>query len=341
MNEELNSKLQSGVYQGTPETAAASTPTPTSSRIRTMKSDVSEAIKTQHETSVSIALAEEKKKEALRKQLLSEKIEQPQAPQRAARPVARVFFAGIILLCFAGLGLAYVFVVPKLGNITIPNINISLPDFKKSAKTETEQKAAPIIPLADSIIPAQSEKRITLTNKTPLQLLVGIKEEGDLGITSGTIKNVYLTEKNEDGIESPITANRLIAFSKIVAPEEILRTIEAPFMVGYYGEQNGEATPFLLLTITDSDTGIVAMLAWEEKLLVFLTTFTEWGSSSSRQLTSKFSDVVINKKDAREATTAAGQTILYTFPSENTILITGSRTAMSALLRAYSESQRP
>ena len=64
-----NKKFEPGIYQGVPGAPKqVSIPKPPR-LIRTMKLDMEEAIKEQHETSVSIAIAEEKKQAEIKEEV--------------------------------------------------------------------------------------------------------------------------------------------------------------------------------------------------------------------------------------------------------------------------------
>lgn len=296
---------------------------PRENLIRTMGSDMAEAIKKQKETEVSIALAEEKKKAAARAEALgSGEMDAP-----APRPIGRVVIVLIIILVIALLGAAYVFVLPKISSIQLPKI--SLPSFPSATKPSGTTATPVTPPLAPSLVPAQSEKRISISTKTPAQLLATIREERSVGTPAGTIKNLYITEDQGNG-PIQITAERLLAFENTRTPDLLARSLEKEFMAGFFGETNGGATPFLILKVSDHDAALAGMLEWEPGLSGFIDNI--FGAGIGGDAIIKFRDVTTLGKDVRLLETPSGIKIAYAFADQNTIVITRSRTALETLI---------
>lgn len=321
-------KLVPGVYQGAPGTIQrAENIEPSAPRIiRTMKSDADEAIKRQNETAVSIAIAEEKK----RAEVVASKQAQNKAVSSAPKPVGRALVVVVILLICTALGLAYVFVSPKLGAIKLPKI--SIPSFGKPAGTTSSVSITPATAsLAYSLIPAQSEKRFDINKQTPAQIFSAIPLEQEY---PESIKNLYFTE-TAGATSTEISANRFLTFAKLQAPEILTRSLEKQFMAGIFEESmqtnpNGRATPFLILKVSSYETGLAGMLEWEASLPRGFDTI--FGTKVANPANTKFRDVVILGKDARILEGAGGNTIAYTFANKNTIVLAGSRTALEKLL---------
>lgn len=326
-----NTKLEPGVFQGTPESPyekAAATKPPL--LIRTMKSDMAEAVKNQNETSVSIAIAEEKKRAAA----LAEKSkasssspggETAPAPKR----IGRFVFILIVLLIGALVGLGYVFLLPKLGALNIELPQITLPSFGKPAIAPALTAPSGVEPLAPSLIPAQSEKRFNLSNATPGSIFSGIIGEHVNGVPQGTIKNLYFTEMI-GATSTAISASRLISFVGAQIPDILTRTLEKQFMTGFLGESGDTATPFIVLKVSDHNTGLAGMLEWEPSILNNIVAL--FGMSITGGAPTKFHDVIILGKDARALETSSGAGIFYAFADQSTIVITGSRSALETLL---------
>lgn len=323
-------KLEPGVYQGTPEFAQQQkTEEVCAPRIiRTMKSDADEAIKRQNETAVSIAIAEKKKRE----KELAESARSKQAPGETApsapKPINRFIVVIVVALVGASIGLAYVFVLPKFAAIKLPAV--SIPSFGKPESTPvatapaTKQSTA----LVNSLVPAQSEKRFGVANRA--DALAGIATEMKQGTSSGSIKNLYFTEGGESA-SAVISANRLLSFVNVSAPDILTRSLEKQFMAGFWGEKNGGAVPFVILKVSSKETGLAGMLDWETDLPRFFDTL--FGTTiSSGSTKTKFRDIVVNGKDARIFETSPNSAIAYAFANQNTIVIAGSKNALDALM---------
>jgi hypothetical protein len=322
-----NKKLEPGVYQGTPDASQTKTADSSPRIIRTMKSDVAEAIKKQNETSVSIAIAEEKKQAKARADALAVRQTQSESTPPAPKRIGRVVIVLIIVLIVLLSALAYIFILPKLGAIRMPSIQLS------SSEKPSNANVAPVThvvePLAPSIIPAQSEKRINIGNNTLSQVVATIVAERANGNPAGSIKNLYFTE-NQGDVSVPLTTDRLFDFGNIQTPNILTRSLEKQFMAGFFGEENGGATPFLILKVSDYSAGFAGMLEWELILPgVFDTVFE---TNIGGDITARFHDITVTGKDARLFDTPSGAKIAYAFADKNTIVITGSRAALEALL---------
>lgn len=330
MNENIPRKpLEPGVYQGTPE-GFDSKKTTAPRIIRTMKSDIAEAIKNQNETSVSIAIAEEKKRAKTQADALATNQAEASNVPPAPKPIGRIIVVIVIILLFVALLLTYTFILPKIGAIKLPSI--SIPSFAKPANTTTNKSTTkPATPLAQSLVPAQSEKLLSITSQTRTQLFAEISTEAKQQIPSGSIKNLYFTEES-GSMSNVISANRLLIFAGISAPEILTRSLEKPFMAGFWGEQNDSSTPFVILKVSSKETGFAGMLEWESSLPHFFDTIFDTNIAGTITPTTKFHDIVVLGKDARIFNAQSKSALLYTFVNQNTIVIAGSHSALEALI---------
>ena len=323
-------KLESGVFQGTPESETEKKDdTPQPRLIRTMKSDAEEAIKKQNETLVSIALAEEKKRVQEQKEALAaaKKSQDDNNSTPAPKRIGRMVVVVVIVLIFSALIMAYLFVLPRLRAVQVPSISLS--SFIKPSTTATSAPAPVVEPLALSIIPAQSEKRFNISRETLSQMVTLMSSE-NTDLPAGSIKNMYISE---DGDTAPVavSVNRLLSFVGISTPEILTRSLEKSFMTGFLKEAGTQATPFLVLKVSSYDAGFAGMLDWEATLpQLFNSLFGTKIESGTTPI--KFHDVLIRGKDARAFSTPFGAMLAYTFTNQNTIIITGSLSALETLI---------
>lgn len=320
-------KLEPGVFQGRPDIPELEKVVPPR-LIRTMKSDVADAIKNQNETTVSIAIAEGKKQAVARAESGATKTQtEPSAP--APKPHGRIIIVIVALLVITALGLAYVFILPKFGAIKLPSITIPSFGTSKDTATATTTEVAVAPTLAPSLIQAQSEKRFNITTQTREQIVAEVAMEINHEIASGSIKNIYF---EESAATEPVavSVNHFLNFMKFSAPGFLARSLEKSFMTGFWGEENLSSTPFIILKVSDYDTGLAGMLEWED---TFSRSFyTLFGMDSGVNIPkTKFRDIIVLGRDARLLDIPSG-TITYAFANQNTVIITGSRTALEALL---------
>lgn len=331
-----------GVFQGSPE---VSTRTPAASSVRTMKSDISEAIKKQNETYVSIALAEERKRKAELEAQAVVAVQKTPVETAVPRRRGRIFIVlGVFFVVVAG-GLAINFFAPLARKITIPAI--SLPSFGgynelSTTTLPTEQVAAPVI-LAPSLIPAQSEKQFNISQETPELIFAKIAVEYASGVESGSIKNLYFNEevaRETGGGAGPagattavaVSAGGFLALTGVRIPDVFARVLESDFMAGILGEAT-RSTPFFILNVSSREGGLAGMLAWEKDLPRFFDTVFGTkiigGTPGGRLI---FRDTIILGRDVRTLETASGQNIVYAFADTDTIVIAGSSGALNELL---------
>ncbi len=330
-----------GVYQGSPDVPKTVLEL---SPIRTMKNDIADAVKDQNESLVSIAEAENRKKDAER----AMKSEEGTAVSTVPRPISRIIIVVVLVLVFVGIALSYKFVLPKILKINLPKL--SIPSFGSTTteprpSTPTDSR----VDLAPSLIKATTEKRFNTSKETPKQIFADIASLRVSGGTQGDIKNFYFYEdiSAPDGSRptdladtipqnrktASISANKLIILTGISAPGILARSLENIFMAGLLHEETGSpSSPFIILKVSNNDTGLAGMLEWEQSLPHFFDIIFGTNIEAGLSDNIKVRDVVLSSRDARvlEITPATG--IAYSFANPSTIIITGTRNALEKLL---------
>jgi hypothetical protein len=294
-------------------------------QIRTYKSDIAETIKKQGESLVKIAVAE--KKEARKK----DKVQKTQTHKKAT-----------IKVLIATLGL---FVVVTFGGVLIYQLNkkgvfSSIFDNLKNTpdKNITESTPAVIMP---SLIKASTEKKIILPEESEDMLDIIAKE---LRETSGSdsIKNIYLLETSTittgEGkriVQSVANVKKLLSAWKQNMPDMLSRSLSRDFMLGIYSSSPGTNTPFLIFKTNSHEQTFAGMFAWENTLpfdfynLFGLETMESYGT---------FRDSIVDGKDVRVLESVGGKTILiYSFPDENTAVITTNEATFIKILSGLSK----
>lgn len=315
-------KLEPGVFQGLPETITKKNDAPSSPRIiRTMRSDTAEVSIKHDKTFISTELEGKEKSVTPPPTPRTEFENTAPVPKR----IGRMVVVGVLALITVLSVLAYIFILPKLGDIKIPSISIKSPE----KPPETIEVPEPeIVPVSQSIIPAQYEKRFNLSTEIPAQMIANVAAERGQGNTMGSIKNLYFFE---EGVSlDQVSIIRLLNFAGISAPEILSRSLDEEFMAGFFGESDGGATPFIILKVSEYDTGIAGMLEWEPSLPRFFDTI--FGTRITDSGNTRFSDIIVAEKDARMLDVEGNDTIAYVFANENTIVIAGSQKALEAIV---------
>ncbi len=322
-----------GVYQGFTDTPK---PIVATSSIRTMQNDIAGAVKDQNESLVSIAIAEDEKNAAEREKVAIAREAERATVSITPRPIGRIIIVVMLILVLVGTGLAYKFVLPKLQKISTTKLPI--PSFgSPSTESLPTTPTASRVYLEVSIITAQTEKRFDVGKETTEHMFASVANERVTGGAQGDVKNLYFYEyiSTPDGTKKPvsISAGKLIMLSGVSVPEVLTRSLENTFMVGLLNEEAGSLpTPFIILKVSDHDTGFAGMLEWESSLPRFFDIIFSTNIESSLSHETKMRDVVLSSRDARVLEITSSLGIAYSFANPLTIVIAGSRNALERLL---------
>lgn len=333
-----------GAFPREPQATAPEGNVPFVQPMRTMKSDMARAIEEKNESLVSIALAEERKKAA---QLAAERVKEKEKASLdntssvAPRPHGRFFLVVVLMILFGAVGALGVVVVRVLPTLKIQLPDISLPDFGRPddtvGGTEPTPGSVPVV-LVPSLVPAQAEKKIDITGKSPENIFAEIASEHTLTVEKGMVKNIYFTEEvqGEEGMMIPqtITSQRLLELLESRVPEILTRSLEDDVMVGLLGEEAG-VTPFLVLKVSTYDGGMAGVLLWEKKLSSLFERVVGAGEPTSSTSQTVFRDVVIGGRDVRTVEVGSTKGVSYAFADATTLIIAGSRSALEELLTRY------
>lgn len=297
--------------------------------LRTMKDDVAEAIRRQHETKVSIAIAEEKKRV---ERIAAETAQAPKksiVPQK--KPFSRIMVVIIAIIIVAGITLAAFLIWPSLRSTLRSLSKITI--FPSS--DNTAQKTPLVRPkkLSPAMIPVQDEHVFSVDRNTVAEISkIGLAERLKEA-PEGVIKNVIFenTGSATAGLHINVPAGQFLSFAKTPASDLLLRTLEPIFMAGLFSEQ-ATSTPFFIIKVSDKDIGIAGMLDMETKLpMLFNNIFASTPFLTANPTRAKFRSTVIDNKDVRIAE-FQGESVMYVFANPTTIIITQSKPALKKLL---------
>jgi len=284
----------------------------TKSVIRTYKSDMEETIRSQHLSSLNIAIAENDK---MVRRMTDDGVEE----EKKADKNYKIFIL-IIILIVAGISV-----------FAVPYFLVK----KQTTPTETEETIS-----NSSLIVFDTAERVNIDELNKDRIAKTLGERVDqISITLGSIRQFYITEGEGDSVQV-ITAKKFLELIKARVPDGISRTTKDPFMFGMHSFNGNQK--FLILKVGSYETTYAGMLVWENALwydfseLFGLKAANEIDSSGRPILgedVRKFQDVVIKNKDVRAIKDAEGKiTFLYSVVDKNTVVFTTSQDTFKEIL---------
>lgn len=283
-------------------------------RLRTLKGDVEEAMKSGKATLVSMASAEvmrqSSQKQELEKAVLNEHRKEARIPTVKSKSQKTLVFVSIlvsILLIGAGIAGVYFFKMQALRPVKI-------------IKT----------PSATSFIPIQFEIKIITDkrNSSYLKANVAAARKGGVG-NLNEVGAIYLSKSDisTDSHERALTTKEFLTAFEIRAPEELTRTLSPEFMLGLYRFPENQS--FLIFKTDAYETAASGMFAFEynleEDIGKFLRTPLDFAyASTTDALTNRrvFKDAVIKNNDARVIYNDKNELLFfYTFLKDRETLI--------------------
>lgn len=257
-------------------------------RLRTLKGDVEEAMRSGKATLVSMASAEVTRQSEQRQSM--EKTPRAKAP---AIPSAKSSSSKIIiaivsiissLLIVGGIGAVYFFQKQALSPIAVIEA-----------------------PKATAFIPIQFENRIITDrrNASYLKAAVAAERKGKKG-NLNEMGAVYLSREDSSSVtgERSLTTREFFNVFDMRAPEELTRTLSPNFMLGIHRFPENQS--FLIFKTDSYESAASGMFVWENNLEEdvgkFLRTPIDFAyASTTNSLTNRrvFKDAVIKNNDAR------------------------------------------
>ncbi len=127
-----------------------------------------------------------------------------------------------------------------------------------------------------------------------------------------------------------LTAEAFLRAFKMGVPNTLLKALDPTFMLGAIVTTQSE--PFLIIRTYNFDVLFAGMLAWENTLAHDLAPFFGISTPSDTH----FKDAVRNNSSTRILFDEAGnEVLLYSFVNQNTVIITTSGEALSALIEKF------
>ncbi len=305
--EELSKKspleLDESKVENTPPTPEKKYSSTTLKPLRTYQGDVESIIGSQKTSAVTIAVAEQKRREEKRV-INPEPIEHPVTSFFVELKNKSFLILSILLLCSAIGGVIFVFYM---------------------------QTAPVVIPQKNTLITASKEISIPTDNRAGTDIVNEIiQQKNSLDGHLNSITHVNFTTAGTDA-----DVQTLVALIAPRIPPSLVRSLDAKYMFGFFSSDKNY--PFILLTTNDYGSSWSGMLAWESGMN---KDFGQLFNIQNDGHSSIFTDETIQNKDLRIIQDINKKTVLlYSFIDKNTILITSNETVFSSILGKFIEGK--
>ncbi|MGB8815908.1 MAG: hypothetical protein WCC74_01530 [Minisyncoccia bacterium] len=285
--------------------------------IRTYKSDVEETVLSNHLSSVNIALSENRK-------MMERLAESKDAGQKDKKNYIIILVSFFLVILGVLAVVIPVFLVNKKYTPVVIPIRISPiinPDSTEDLNLED---------LDQTRIPKTLAERVEQTS-----------------IKVGSIRGIYLTEKNVDNTRKLTDINKFITLLKFNVPDILARTLRPDYLFGMHNFIGNQS--FLILKFGSYDNAYSGMLSWEKDLWInFKDLFGIVDSDDSfstdvdvfAKNIKNFQDIVIKNKDCRGVEDSAGKILLlYCILDKETVIITTSQDTLKEILLRMTSKQ--
>lgn len=182
-------------------------------------------------------------------------------------------------------------------------------------------------------------------------LVDNLKEGGASANAENSLTEIKLTEKvpvkNSGGEntteEKQISSSQFMSLLAGSAPATLARAFGGPWIFGFYKTDHAE--PFILANISSFDNAFDGMIKWEGTMSKDLEkVFLEYESGDETAtigtLNNSFEDEIIKSKNVRALKNTRGETVLlYSFLSDNYVLITVNNTVFKEVLSRFLTSK--
>jgi hypothetical protein len=271
-----------------------------------------ETIRSQHISSLNIAVAENNK---MMKRMTDESVQE----EKKAGKNYKIFIL-IIILIIAG---ALAFVIPYF-----------LAQKQTAIVVETD-----VVPDSSLIVSDTAERvNIDVLNKDRIAKTLGERVD-QISILLGSIRQFYMTE-GEANLATIISSKRFLELIKARVPDAIQRTLKDQFMFGMHSYKGNQK--FLILKVGSYETTYAGMLSWESALwydfselfgLKIANSIDSQGKPMVGEDVRRFQDVVIKNKDTRAVKDENGEIVfLYSVVDKSTVILTTSSDTFKEIL---------
>lgn len=272
--------------------------------LRTYTSDMADAIRTNEVSVIKIALAEKEKRE---QEDIYKKAE--------GSKLSKVFLVigGVIFIIAAIIGVYFLYQNKKNQEANKPLVMTNI----------------------DTFLSYDSKSYIDTTNVVTINDLLGVINQGSIGVTQGLVNALFFT-KMINNVPELITSKNFLSLIQSTAPESLTRSLTDKFLLGKYANPNaagehGKSGTFLILETTDYALAYASMINWENTMLkdLFVLFKIKVERTEDPLFEKQWKDIIINNRDARVLYGEDGTGILYyVFINKNDLVITDNIDAL-------------
>lgn len=281
-----------------PQPAAKAEPMndPSIKPLRTFKSDAEEAVKYQNVSTIDIAVAEQKRREARNKVEVKEK--------KPASPGTFILVAVVVILLIAG-GWYYWFI-----------------------SSQDTVEPTPIPATVKTIVPSSKGSTVYLEpNSNPLILISSKLAASNAGL--GNIYTIIPTNSATSTAFAPIAQ----VFRSTKIPDRLKRSLSDTYMIGTYTYDAN--SPFIIVKNTFFQNAFSGMLDWEKTMRADLLPLIQVAHPKETAIATStvFADTVVSNTDTRALKNEEGDFILlYAFADKDTIVIATNTSTLKYIL---------
>ena len=197
--------------------------------------------------------------------------------------------------------------------------------------------AVPVMPtsVAASIVRSDATGTMDITGQTGSEIANQFRGiVANPGIPIGAVKDVEVTEGSNGAAPTRVPANLFLAAIGAHVTPEFSRALSQDYMLGMYSYDH--TNPFLVLTGTAHDYLLSGMLAWEPYMLQDLAPLfgIDTTGTNTSLLSASFADTLIENRSTRAINDASGKPVLfYTFLDDDTIFIAADGQTLTEAVR--------
>jgi len=212
------------------------------------------------------------------------------------------------------------------------------------ALTQQHSVAVPAQPVSPSITVDETTivSLATTTSATSaLSLLANTNSQ--LSVPLGLVERLLIT--TDANGQQAMDAQTFLSLIAPSAPQNLVRTLQAPFVLGIYSYHQNE--PFLIFTVDSYTQAYAGMLAWEPTLAPALSPLFALATSTSASVAtttaqviqSPFVDGVLENHDVREIVDSTHTPVLlWTFLDAQTLVIATSDETLQEIISRLTET---
>jgi len=280
-------------------------------QIRTYQGDVSEALKNQNESLVSIRRAE-LVKEGGGNEFAPRRTPEEEAERKSMQKMILLVVGTILLLILGGIGAWYAYT---------------------SYKSKSALPAVVVIP--NQLISSELTADLKVSGLARDSFISAFDLEKNNEIKNNSVEQIQL--KKVSTSTPLVTTEEFLNILNTKAPANLVRAFNPLFMLGLIGDTIlASSTPhtFIIIKLDSFENAYAGMLSWEKNMADdLLPLFVSEDIYSSFPSNTLFQDITLQNKNARALKDEKGNTVLlYSFFDNNLLIITDNESSLRTIL---------